>query len=183
MKLWTVESKYDKYMCTRPEIPFTFEQLHMFNGTKLSDNWVVPKLLISKGSSYKKCDFPYFSCGLPLVSKKALDILLPIITDSVEILPMDVEGEMYYGINVLRVLDVVDYDKTDHWFLPSGKIIVEKYAFHNCDELWKYNIFKVTDNTMTSIPFVSDIFKTTVEENKLKGFSFKLVCDSDMFTD
>ncbi len=180
MKLWMVKSKFDKYMCTRPEIPFTFEQLHMFNGTELSDSWKVIKLLISKGSSYKKCDFPHFSCGLPLVSKKALDILLPLITDSVEILPMDVEGEMYYGINVLKILDVVDYEKTDHWFLPSGTIMVEKYAFRNCEELWKYNIFKVTDNPMSAWPFVSDKFKTTVEENRLKGFNFELVWDSDM---
>lgn len=177
MKIWRLRSKCDKYICLHPVEPFTFEQLHMFNGESVLDKWEKPKTEISKGASRRKSDYPYFSVGLPVMSKKALDILLPIMGDAVEILPVDVQGEDYYGINVLKVLDVVDYKKSDHWFLPSGVIMVTKYVLTYRDDLPECHIFKTLDNTMTSWPFVSDRFKEAVEVNKLKGFEFELIAD------
>lgn len=177
MRIWKLKSKCDKYICLHPVVPFTFEQLHMFNGTSVIDQWVKPETEIDKGASHRKSDYPYFSVGLPVMSKKALDILLPIIENSVEILPVDVQGEEYYGINVLKVLDVVDYEKSAHWFLPSGTIMVTNYVLKYSNDMNKYNVFKVTDNVMTSWPFVTDEFKNAVEKNKLKGFEFELISD------
>lgn len=179
MRIWEMKSKYEKYMCTSPVVPFTFEQIHMFNGTSLLDNWQVIKLKIDKDSSNKKCEYPYFSGGIPLASKRAIDVIYPLISDSVELLPFDVEGEIYYGINILKILDVVDYEKSDCWYLRPNKPMVNTYVFRSAECLEGHHIFKVVDSTMSSTPFVSDTFKKLVEKNKLRGFDFKLIWDSD----
>ena len=47
-----------------------------------------------------------------------------------------------------------------------------------CDELKKHNIFKIVDEPRRG-PFVSEEFKEAVEKNKLTGFKFELVWDSE----
>lgn len=59
-------------------------------------------------------------------------------------------------------------------------MVFEKYAFLNNGLLDGVNIFKIVDEPRRW-PFVSDIFKKTVEKNNLTGFKFKLVRDSDEF--
>ena len=113
------------------------------------------------------------------LSEKAVELLRPLMDETVEVLELDFE-EKYYAINVTTVLDVIDYEKSKYkTFKSSGRIMrFEKYVFRDIPTLRKYNIFKIPDET-NSAPFVSERFKKLVEDSGLEGFKFELVWDSE----
>ena len=123
-------------------------------------------------------DAPGFT--IPVFSKRAVEILRPLIQNSIEELELQFEEAEYYGINVTTVLDVIDYSKSKYKMYSDGKriMVFEKYAFRICNELNNNNIFKIVDEP-SRWEFVSDRFKQIVEENHLSGFKFKLVWDSE----
>lgn len=51
-------------------------------------------------------DSPGFT--IPVFSENAIKLLYPLIVDSVEFLKLKFEEKNYYGINVIKVLDVID---------------------------------------------------------------------------
>ena len=99
--------------------------------------------------------------------------------EDVEILPLMLDNEEVYGINVLSVLKALDYDNSEYRTFTDGEImVILKYSFiEKC--ISNKNIFKITDESRTSSPFVSELFKKTVEDNNLTGFEFELVWDSE----
>ena len=62
--------------------------------------------------------------GTPMVSRKAKEVLEPLICNNVEFLPLthDVTGEVYYLINVLNTIDAIDYNKA---------VLKTKYRINN----------------------------------------------------
>jgi len=117
---------------------------------------------------------------IPVFSKKAIEILRPLIQNSVEELELRFQEAEYYGVNVIAVLNVIDYSRSKYRMYSDGKRIMafQRYAFKSCEELVDNNIFKIVDEPRGRA-FVSDKFKQTVEENNLLGFKFKLVWDSE----
>ena len=53
-------------------------------------------------------DAPGFT--IPVFSRRAWECLEPLISKNVEILPLDFNEKEYFGINVITVLDAIDYD-------------------------------------------------------------------------
>ncbi len=179
MKIWQLFFEVDKYDNLVPVQSFTVDEIQSFDGRSKKDSW--RPLEIKRMEPEKKLelsDAPGYD--FPIFSKKALDLLRPLIQDSIEELEVRFEESEYCGINVTRVLDVIDYSKSKYKMFRDGKRIMrfEKYAFKICDELVNYNIFKIIDEP-TRKAFVSDKFKDTVEMNRLTGFRFELVWDSE----
>ena len=127
----------------------------------------------------KLSNAPGFS--IPVFDKKALDILLPMVENEIEVLPLLCEEREFFAINVIKVLDCVDYDKSKYRTFRDGKRIMafEKYTF-KLDDIKGSNIFKIIDEPRRK-PFVSDEFRDKVLETGLTGFKFKLVWDSEDF--
>lgn len=179
MKIWKLYFEVDKYENLIPIRAFTADEIQSFDGRKKKDIW--KRLPVKRMEPEKKLelsDAPGFT--IPVFSKKAVEILRPLIQNSIEELELQFEEAEYYGINVTTVLDVIDYPKSKYKMYSDGKriMVFEKYAFKRCDELNNNNIFKIVDEPRRWA-FVSDKFKQTVEENGLSGFKFKLVWDSE----
>lgn len=89
------------------------------------------------------------------------------------------EIHSFDGINVINVLDAIDYEKADYKTFRDGKRIMafRKYAFLSSVVL-NMPIFKIVDEK-TRYAFVSSEFKKLVEDNGLIGFKFELVWDSE----
>ena len=102
-----------------------------------------------------------------------------MISKNIEILPIDFNEKEFFGINVITVLDAIDYEKSIYKTYRDGKRIMafKKYAFLP-DVIENVSIFKISDEK-TRYAFVSDEFKQVVENNNLLGFKFKLVWDSE----
>lgn len=179
MKIWHLNFELDEYDNLMPEKAFTADEIQSFDGRKMKENWMpLPVKRMEPEKNLPLSDAPGFT--IPVFSGRALEVLRPLIKDSIEELEFEFEEAEYYGINVTTVLDVIDYEKSEYRTYRDGKriMVFEKYAFKECDELKEHNIFKIVDEPRRWA-FVSDNFKQTVEENNLTGFKFKLLWDSE----
>ena len=97
-----------------------------------------------------------------------------------ELLSLDCDFGDYWAINVLDVLDCIDYENAE--FVRFSKkneneipriMTFIKYAFH-LEKLRNNHIFKVIDCPKAAI-FVDDVFVKEVAKHNITGFKFKLV--------
>jgi len=186
MKIWQLKSLFDNYQSFQL-LNLKEDRKKYFDGKidlaiKLSDSW--GGIFIECVEGDKKSDCPMFwgELGTPLISRKAKEILEPLICNNVEFLPLihDVTSEVYYLINVLNTVDAINYNKAVLEKLSTGLIIgFEKYAFL-ANKVEGQIIFKTFLNQRlhSSTVLVSDEFRNTVLENNLKGFEFVEVWDS-----
>ena len=177
MKIYKLNFDVNQYENLMPVIPFDFKTIQSFDGRKHLKSW--KRLAVSRMEPEKGLplgDAPGFT--IPVFSAKALDCLLPLIKDFVEVLPLEFEEE-YYGINVTTVLNCIDYIKASFKTFHDGKKIMlfERYAFTNAID--GYPIFKIVDEKTRSA-FVNEDFKKCVENNGLQGFKLKSVWDSSL---
>lgn len=180
MKIWKLRFEVDEYDNLMPVRAFTADEIQAFDGRKHKKRWKpLPVTRMDPEKGLELGDAPGFT--IPVFSKKALDILRPLIQDSVEELKLQFDEGEYYGINVISVLDVIDYDKSEYRKYSDGKriMVFHKYVFRDVKEIRKHHIFKIMDEP-TRWAFVSDEFKETVEKNNLTGFKFELVWDSEV---
>lgn len=179
MKIWQLYFDVDKYDNLIPVKEFSVDEIQSFDGQRKKNTWVpLPVKRMEPEKELELSDAPGFT--IPVFSKRALGVLYPMIQDSVEILELQFSEKEFYGINIISVLDVIDYSKSKYRTFSDGKRIMafQKYAFKMCEELKETNIFKIVDEKKRRA-FVSDKFKQTVEENNFTGFKFRLVWDSE----
>lgn len=178
MKIWQLNFELDKYDNLIPLRDFTVEEIQSFDGRRQLSHWKsikVKRMESEKGLELS--DAPGFT--FPVFSRRAVECLESLISNNVELLPLDFNEGEYFGINVISVLDAIDYEKSIYKTYRDGKRIMafKKYVFlPNLVE--NISIFKISDEK-TRYAFVSDEFKQTVEMNNLSGFKFKLVWDSE----
>lgn len=177
MKVWKMRFEPDKYNYLIPVKPFTVDELWAFDGKSLVDTWKPRKFKLAKKTKQKLSDAPGFE--FLILSPKAYSVLEEIMGKSIEVLDVLYDDEKYYGINILAVLDTLDYENSEYeTFSNSDKIMaIDKYCFRMTKELEQNHIFKIKEEKHY---FVSDEFKTVVEQNHLEGFRFQLVWKSDM---
>lgn len=176
MKVWKLRFDFDEYNYLTPIKRFTVNELWDFDGRSLVDTWKPREFRLAKNNKQELSDAPGFE--FPILSPKAYNVLKSIIGESVEVLDVLYGEEKYYGINILAVLDTLDYENSEYeTFDNSDRImVVHKYCFRKTKELEQNHIFKIKEEKYY---FVSDEFKTVVEQNHLKGFRFQLVWQSD----
>lgn len=115
-------------------------------------------------------NFPGLSPSTHVWDQKAVDILRPLVSVSVEILPLVYRTARYYYIRVLQLQNCFDADRAE--FFNSGERLrkVTKFAFKD-DCLGGRHIFRLPETG--SQVYVSDTFKQKVEQSDLKGYTFK----------
>ena len=157
MKIWKLDFEVDKYDNLEPINEITIDEIQTFDGRSHVKDWKtlsVQRMEPEKG--LKLSDAPGFF--MPVFSKQAVECLKPLIDKNVEFLPLDFKEKEYYGVNVITVLDAINYERSE---------VVDGVP-----------IFKIPDERRRWA-FVSEEFKQAAEENHLTGFIFKLVWDSE----
>ncbi|PGB01594.1 imm11 family protein [Bacillus toyonensis] len=187
MKIWVLKSGLDNYESYQL-LNLNMDYKKYFEGkidsaVKMSDSW--GRIFIECVEGDKQSDCPMFwgELGTPMISRKAKEILEPLICNNVEFFPLihDVTSEVYYLMNVLNTVDAINYNKAVFEKLSTGLIIgFEKYAFL-VNRVEGQIIFKTFLNQRlhSSTVLVSDEFRNTVLENNLKGFEFVEVWNSE----
>lgn len=150
-----------------------------FHGQRQEDSWS----LINLETLYKKVykDFPKFHIGKPVISKRVKEAMDKgqLLKDEVEFLPLTNDNEELFMLNVVNVLDCVDYDrsiierfKDGSWF-RFNKLVFDpsKIPHGTC-------MFKIKETPGVQV-FVTEKFKQWVEEHKFKGLNFSQVYDAD----
>lgn len=178
MKIWKLENQlvnYESFQLLNTEKEFfnSFSQ-KVLSGKALNGELDMIEIdLAEKGII---CDAPKFwaASGTMLISEKAKKCLEGVISKSGELIPLKYKDRLLYLINITKILDVLDYDKSEFMQLSTGLVYgISKYSFI-FDKLQENDIFKVMLNgrIFTSEIFVTDKIKKIIEENNLTGFKF-----------
>jgi len=119
MKIWQLHFEVDKYDNLIPVREFTADEIQSFDGRKHKDIWKpLPVKRMEPEKELELSDAPGFT--IPVFSKKAMEILRPLIQNSVEELELQFQEAEYYGINVTTVLNIFDYSKSKYRMFSDG---------------------------------------------------------------
>lgn len=109
------------------------------------------------------------------LNEQAMDILKPFIANHVEFLPLKCDEEDYTLIHVTNIVTCLDHDKSVIRYSKFGNTprSVRKYVF-DCEQMTDHHIFRLEEDRFVRT-FVSDTFKSLVEENGLEGLRFEKI--------
>lgn len=185
MKIWKIEDdfkEYESFQLTNKDRAYYREfKQKIISAKRLNGEYDNVPIELIEGREV--CDFPKFwgALGVLMISERARKCLEDIIGRYVEFIPVCANGKPYYIVNLLNVLDAVDYSKSVFRVLDTGLVVgLEKYAFSE-DRLQGNDMFKILLNgrIYSTEIFVSDKIKQTIEENGLSGVKFIKVWESD----
>jgi hypothetical protein len=108
-----------------------------------------------------------------VLSRRALDVLLPHIGSLGQVLPLAFEEADYSFFNITNVVDALDESKSHLEHFPSsGRLSgIRRYAFQP-DAVRNQLLFKIPQQP-GGFAFVTDRFVEIVKANGLTGFGFE----------
>ena len=177
MKVWILDCDVDNYENLTWKKELNLEYIQSFDGTEKIKNW--NPIEVKRMYNREFSNTPGFSPHVPVFDEEAVCALRNLIIGNAEILPLDCEEGSFFAINVTRVLDCVNYEKSLYKTFRDGKRIMRftKYVFEE-EKIKGVNLFKIKDEPLKR-PFVSDEFRNRVITNNLTGFKFELAWDSE----
>ena len=142
----------------------------LISGRPCKDNWKA--ITLEEYSVGKTGDFPSLYRSIPCFSEKAVEILKAEL--KVEIEPLTIESSTNFKvINLLAIYDVLKQDESELTRnRVTGKVSsIQKYIF-DVESIKGLHMFKIPETSGLEI-YISDTFKQVVEDNGLKGLSFR----------
>ncbi len=180
MKIWKLDFELDQYDNLTFKEELSIEEIQSYDGRSKKNDWKKKEVIrLEPEKKLILSDAPGLLPHLPVFNEKALRILEDFLSNTAEILTLENKEDNFSAINIITILDCIDYEKSDFKLFKDGKRIMrfKKYSFVET-EIKGYHIFKIKDEPLGS-PFVSDEFRDKVIKNGLSGFVFKLVWDSE----
>jgi hypothetical protein len=128
------------------------------------------------GHEGEESDCPGLYHSAPCLSERAWCCLRPLIDADVQAIPVyRTDGVVFHAINVLKVIDCLNREKSRYSVLPDVGWISWIYEYD-------FDIIKINDSPIFKIPetvglevYVSDVFKNAVETHLLTGFRFRRI--------
>ncbi len=158
-EIYLLKSKFLAYLgIETPDPSFGKILLSLHRGKSVLKNWKEIKFSWTN-ENLKKCDFPFIDGFIPVISQKAYDVLHPLTQNDAEYLPINVDGERFYIMNVLKVYPKIVNLKDSH---------DEHYTFYPTPNL--ASIFKIEEQ-FTPL-FVTAEIKNAIEKTNLIGYKF-----------
>ncbi|OZQ69248.1 hypothetical protein CA600_03500 [Paenibacillus sp. VTT E-133280] len=180
MKVWRwgfEADKYETFSFPNPEDSKKYLRSR-FNTEPLGEEWQNVHVEIT--GSRKVGDCTGVNSNIPIFSEQAVQVLAPYLTSNVELLPLQHPTKSFYAVNVTRLIDGLDYEKSIIEYIEEHPNVIKNvssFAFKK-DIIQDYPIFKIPEYKRLRV-FVTDTFKSAVEASKLKGFTFELLWDSE----
>lgn len=173
-KYFTLSDEYEMLRTTEETLPWLGQMRLVSNGTRLAQQWTPMRVEATLSDEpVLQGDFPAIGWAAPVFSKRAWNVLRPLIDQVVEALPLiHPLGQPYYVINVLDITDCLDLDRCQtNKSLDNPRFSrIYSYAF-NEDMIKGKHIFKSV--AMKGLDtYVSSTFTRLVEDNGLCGLRF-----------
>ena len=130
---------------------------------------------------FMDCSHVWIAVGIVLFNQKAKDCLEGVFGDYVEFVPAKYQDDIYYIVNVLNIIDGLNYVKSEFEKLDDGRpYSINKFSLRP-NIVNNISIFKLflEDRIYSTEIFVSQEVKDIVEANGLTGFSFEEVWRDD----
>lgn len=177
MKIWILDCDVDIYENLTWKEELDIDYIQSFDGAEKMKNWNPMK--VKRMYDREFSNTPGLSPHIPVFDEKAISVLGDLLIGNAEILPLNCEDGNFYAINVINVMDCIDYEKSQYKTFRDGKRIMRftKYVFDE-RKIEGMNLFKTKDEPLKR-PFVSEVFRKRVVDNNLTGFKFELAWDSE----
>ena len=178
MKVWKISAdmhEYESFKLKNEDKTFLREfKKEMGNGK--TKNGKYDNLELEIIDTGKVSDMPQFwnYSGTLVFSQRAKESLQSYLEDCVEFILVKYNQVNYYLVNVVCIVDAIDYDNAILRKLDTGLVVgIDKYSFHE-NKIKKVNMFKVMlgEKIYNSEIFISNELKEKIEEAKLEGFEF-----------
>lgn len=177
MKIWILDCDVDVYENLTWKTEFDINFVQSFNGIEKLKDW--KPVQVKRMYDREFSNTPGLSPHIPVFDEKAISVLGDLLNGNAEILPLDCKEGVFYAINVINVIDCIDYEKSEYKTFRDGQRIMRFITYVFNEEKTKgMNLFKLKDEPLKR-PFVSDEFRKRVIDNNLTGFKFELVWDSE----
>ena len=150
-----------------------------FHGESKLTEWTSINLETLYKRTYN--DFPDYVIGKPIISKRVKEAMDKdrLLEGEVEFLPLTNDNEELFMLNVVNVLDCVDYNRSEIGRFKDGSWArFNKLVFDPAKIPHGTCMFKIKETPGVQV-FVTEKFKQWVEEHKFKGLSFSQVYDAD----
>jgi len=189
MKIFEVNADLDKYdacvanykkmqLCGKLK---TGEQALDFDGTSRINGWWPREM--KRFNERPLGDYiSNLIRGVIIMEKGAIDKLSPVM-ENVEILPLKCKFGDYWAVNILTVLDCLDYEKCDGIKMSSESfgddpviIYFTKYCFIP-DRVKDRVLFKIFGHEKSGI-YANELFVKEVELQGITGFRFEQIWES-----
>ena len=162
--------KFDKELCEGLPVSdaFRFVELERNNSNP-------------REKEFMDCSQVWITTGIVLFNQKAKDCLEGVFGDYVEFVPAKYQDDIYYIVNVLNIIDGLNYEKSEFEKLDDGRpYSINKFSLRP-NMVNNISIFKLflEESIYSTEIFVSQEVKDIVEENGLTGFSFEEVWRDD----
>jgi len=148
--------------------------IHGF-GEPMMDIWKTPNGLfnLSDTGSVKIPDISQWMEHVPVFNQMAYDIFYDLLKEDAEFLPVTIEGNNYYLVNLTTFIDnqIIDENNSEKRFVDGHEMGAKKLAFHHDQIPDELLLFKTHYDYGTTI-FCGDRFKLLVEKHKLSGLLF-----------
>ena len=125
----------------------------------------------------------YVSCcdgGAAVIMRHQAIELLSSVFGDFELLPLVSELGEYSVVNIMTVLDCIDYENAEYSILPEIEknappriLTYRKYAFR-AEAIQGHHIFRIINHPKSGM-YVDDVFVAEVEKHNLTGFAFKQI--------
>lgn len=116
----------------------------------------------------RRGDFASLPVYGPALGQRALDVLLPLIGPSVEVLPLACAEEPWFILNVLDVVPALDLERSEVDRYSDGTIMFVARPVLRRAAVEGRTIFRMAESPLEAI-FVSDEVKARIEEHGLTG--------------
>jgi uncharacterized protein DUF1629 len=144
-----------------------------FDGRPLAPAWTPVRMTAADEDDDRAELGDYALLGtVPVFSATAVEVLLDLLRPNAELLPVRYARREYMACNVSRFIDALDEGMSSiRRFSSGGVMSISKYVFKE-QLLGDAPIFKIPQLRLGYV-FVSDVFLSRVQENKLTGFYFR----------
>lgn len=149
-----------------------------FDGKPQGKNWESPQIEVLIDKAHKnrpESDMPDFASHIPVFSRRAVNVLQPLIEPYGEFLKLAIDTQELYAFNVTKLVDALDLDKSVYETFSDGKriMLIRKHVFKD-SVIAGLPIFKLIQSPLAYV-YVNEIFVAAVKNNNLTGFSLQPV--------
>jgi len=155
-----------------------FEILGALDGSSKGDAWTPPRVEILRtdesGKRLAESDFPWLGSHAPVFRQKALDAVGHLFLPEGEFLPLACDSADLQVLNVLRVIDALDLERSELGRLPNNQIIRVKRHVFVSEHIQGARVFKIPQLPLQAVYVTGEIAKA-IERSGLRGVGFRQV--------